>query len=107
MKLTKLQRYTAYCILLCELNLNRRGNKSRYCHLIFKTFGITNGGENEKWDGQWYWEATVGDAINGVLKFFPELKKKQPYHGWPQSDKYGIDKRKQWIEQCISETEPK
>lgn len=106
MKLTKDQRFVAYCILLKELSMNRRGNKSRYCHLIFKVFGITNDGLNKKWKGDWFWETDVSDAINCVLNYFPELKSKEPNNGWPDCDKLGIEQRKQWLEQCIAETHP-
>lgn len=87
MKLTKLQRYTAYCIMLKEAESKYSFLRSTgFCYCVGKLFGV------DGYDG-------------GYLKIFPELidKRTTPTQSYHFMDK---DERVHAIKQCIEETHP-
>lgn len=92
MKLTKDQRFTAYCILLVEAKLMKGDEGEGFCGLVADT------------TGQW------PSCIDGELTiWFPELEKYKPvdigpYNCWFNTDKRGWSKRISILEQCIAET---
>lgn len=91
-KLTKLQRHTAYCIILAEIERREKEDLSTVglCHLL-KEMG---------------WKCEINKL--------PELRKRKPKPKDMYSDLYGRtgfwdkpsvwDKRKQWLRECIEET---
>ena len=98
MKLTKLQRHTAYIIMLVEAKLNiRTGEYIGVCEMTKEVFDINN--NNIVRGGMFMW------AHN--LNYFPELKKKEPKHYgalWFDYSPDGWRSRVKLIKQCIQET---
>ena len=97
MKLTKLQRYTAYIIMLEEIDSFWKKQfcfERGLCWLIFKTFGIENRGFTNR---------EYHDGICKVLNRFPELKQMIDDYRPRIEDK---ETRKQYLRECITLTHP-
>lgn len=107
MKLTKLQRYTAYCIML------HTAEKKHYymglCFLIRGVLFISNSGYIND-----IGSLTACDMV--IERYFPELAAKdrhERYGSWGKEDSDGQFWFKNWtdriaaLKQCIKETEPK
>src|SRR5690348_221917 len=103
MKLTKLQRYTAYCLMLSEIEIyptNRKYFGSGFCWMIFWLFGLDDDGWNN------------GKQHNGIIDvielYFPELQAKKPYTcgAWFDHNERGWEQRAELLKQCIIETHP-
>lgn len=100
MKLSKSQRHTAYIIMLAEAEegackrMNDDNEPWHYgyglCHLINQTFDIRNDETNRSFDN--------------VTSFFSELHTKISVY-IPAMDEQGWEIRKEYLRQCISETE--
>lgn len=91
MKLTKLQRYTAYCILLEEAE-----NPGHHDGCLFGSdcFGIC-----------YMWHCLTDDILyNYFNNTLPELYNKRKYHDWDYWNTW--EERKEAIKQCIIETHP-
>lgn len=93
MKLDKLQRHTAYIILLAEFKKQDHNEfGSWFCYLINDLFGIDDDGFVE---GEGY------NSIARVMNHFPELNKlmdeRDPSH-------YDYKTRGKILKQCIAET---
>ena len=100
MKLTKLQRYTAYCIFYHE-SKNKKWAYKNYglCHLINETCDLVNIG---------FPKDTMLRSYDDIIRlYFPELNDKKLNIGWPNRDDEGWKWRTEKLKQCISETEPK
>ena len=102
MKLTKDQRWIAYCILLQEYEQVRL---SGFCLACKEIFGW-NDNDQEGSNGFYKWA-----YLN--LKYLPELNKKKPrsaskYSWFPRhTSMEAVPQRILLLKQCISETEPK
>lgn len=84
MKLTKLQRHTAYIIMLAESNKLGYG----FCWMMLKLFYLT-----------------PSEII--IKRYFPELYRKRPPGGgrfWFTVNRAGWQKRIKLLKQCIEET---
>ena len=100
MKLTKLQRYTAYCILLEEAE-----NPSLFTHPYYKDGVFRRSDENGLC---WMWTMVFGDES---LYWFHEMLTPELYE---ISKDYGFyylmfnnwEERKEALKQCIIETHP-
>lgn len=100
MKLTRLQRYTAYIIMLEYYKGLRSGDKSDFmpfrgfpfglCHVVYNLFRL---------------EDEPGSIIFVISKFFPELDEKVELFGSPKSEK-GRENRIASLKACIEETHP-
>jgi len=104
MKLRKDQRFTAYVLMLHELEIQEKDRSKRFCHLAYHIFGLTNDGFCKYWSGGWFWDGQASGSINNVLDHFPELNAKEPRCGWPDLDMDGFNKRREWLQECIQET---
>jgi hypothetical protein len=108
MKLNKLQRHTAYIIMLVELESQRYSDDDWYrfqlCHLVYKLFGIDNKGFSDVWEGRWFGGCDHPISINLVLDYFPELAIKKNYENWPRWSREAVEFRKNILKQCIEET---
>ena len=92
MKLTKLQRHTAYIIMLAEAETDFEEWSMGWglCHLINHVFGLKNIG--------CFWK------FNCVIEqYFPELQNKKGFK-WPIRNASGWQKRIKLLKQCIEET---
>lgn len=92
MKLTRLQRHTAYILMLAEYESSRHLQKYGLCHLIS-------------------YLTDDGISFHRAMDSFCELKRKKPKKPfnkltnlWFWYDTEGIQKRKDILKQCISET---
>ena len=96
MKLTKLQRYTLYCILLEEAEKNyqnnylgdiRRSRDNGFCFM--------------------YKMITHTDDLYGCMKYMtPELFSKRTTHSWDVFIFKNWNERIKALKQCIKETHP-
>lgn len=104
MKLTKLQRYTAYVIMLNEFDsreiINQWGKFRCICYLAGSLFDLDINGD-------------VGceKSDDSFIDCFPEILKHRPKyfeHGrwWFTLDEIGYEKRREIFRQCILETHP-
>lgn len=109
--LTKLQRYTAYCIMLQKAEDVIEGDRFRWdgfpegdvggmCWMILG-MGVDNSG--------FYKGLTFHDTKGCrcvIENHFPELHKKEPFCRWPYKDTPGWQFRRKALIQCIKETHP-
>jgi len=103
MKLTKDQRFVAYCILLQEakdwIKHDEYWHNNGICYLVDRTFGIYI----------YYENCTMPEfGLKNVRSCFPELYSKRTIRGgyWFATDRKGWTKRIQILKQCIAETHP-
>jgi hypothetical protein len=103
MKLTKLQRHTAYIILLTEAENLSDWQKLRtgLCKLISSTLKMDNTG--------FVTDSKILFSINRVIEFFPELQSKKPIKQsllmyWLPLTPGGWQVRMNLLKQCIEET---
>ena len=96
MKLTKLERHTAYILFYEKAKSPTWYRKGLgMCHLIESFCGLHNDGFDSA-----FWNPY--DKI--ISNYFPELQDKQPSYGWPPRDKEGWKWRRKILQQCIEET---
>lgn len=100
MKLTKLQRHTAYIIMLEEFRDHAEWSPtlfsntgSWFCYLIWDLFAIEDSGFGVK--NSWY-------SIRHNRKHFPELNRLFPEGKFISHEDY--ETREQILKQCIQET---
>jgi len=95
-KLTKLQRYTAYCIMLEERENYEDRVLCGLCFVICNTFGICNSGFYKN-------NLPYNQGISHVIEFFPELDKiwKEEY----AEDFQNWDRRSAALNKCIEQTQ--
>lgn len=95
MKLTKLQRYTAYCILQAEINgYSKEMRYDGFCNLINSLFGIQLCISNDS-----YWKP--------FRETFPEIVKRATIDIVDEAFMYkNWKERKEALKQCILETHP-
>lgn len=101
MKLDRLQRYTAYCILLWEFENNSFPGQG-FCWAIGQIFMDNQSQETSDWLGS--------------IRYFPEIKQKKPagvgrgllasWFGVGCDVEFGRQERIKILKQCIAETSP-
>ena len=95
MRLTKLQRYTAYCIMMAEIEGDQNhveNAKHGLCYLVMEVFGDFNGKYLTPFDE--------------IIKRKPRNLADGPYW-FERSTSFGWSKRIAVLKKAISETEPK
>lgn len=86
MKLTKLQRFTAYCIMMAWFEEN---NWRFFCEAMREVFGLPFSSQT-------------------IKEYFPELYRKRPTGKDGEQSWFGNNspERKKLLKQCIEETHP-
>ena len=101
MKLTKLQRYTAYCIMLAEAEEKLRTNS--FCHGLCCLIGDIFEPESEQMVGAPWIECYLKELSLNLYNVYPSWMSSKIF----SSDKAGWQKRIKLLKQCIAETAPK
>lgn len=95
MKLNRLQRHTAYVIMLAEAERPKRFKDYGLCELSYDVFEFKTEGSESHW-------------VDNIRLFFPELYKKRTTDDnlskWFEYSKKGWNSRKKILKQCINET---
>jgi hypothetical protein len=99
MKLNKLERHTAYIIMLAEAEKSLKDYNYNWglCWLINRCFGFTNADVSSE-DVEW--------MIDSVTELFPELQTAKPNGKmyWFPKGPEGTKQRIELLKQCIQET---